>query len=57
MIPLTVECSKLGWIGLRLGFGLSGVTPGHFQGRIEFVKMINPAKGLRLRGMFDQIQW
>jgi len=57
MIPLTVECSKLGWIGLRLGFGLSGVTPGHLQGRIEFVKMINPAKGLRLRGMFDQIQW
>jgi hypothetical protein len=29
----------------------------HLQGRIEFVKMINPAKGLRLRGMFDQIQW
>jgi RNA-directed DNA polymerase len=29
----------------------------HLQGRIEFVKMVNPAKGLRLRGMFHQIQW
>jgi len=31
IIPLTVECSKLGWIGLRFGFGLSGVTPGHLE--------------------------
>jgi hypothetical protein len=29
----------------------------HLQGRIEFVKMVNPTKGLRLREMFDQIQW
>jgi hypothetical protein len=29
----------------------------HLQGRIAFVKMVNPAKGLRLRGIFDQIQW
>jgi hypothetical protein len=29
----------------------------HLQGRIEFVKMVNPAKGVRLREMFDQIQW
>jgi len=29
----------------------------HLRGRVEYVKMVNPAKGLRLRGMFDQIQW
>ena len=29
----------------------------HLRGRVEFVKMVNPAKGERLRGMFDQIQW
>jgi hypothetical protein len=29
----------------------------HLRGRVEFVTMVDPAKGLRLRGMFDQIQW
>lgn len=29
----------------------------HLNGRIAFVESINPAKGLRLRKIFDQIQW
>jgi RNA-directed DNA polymerase len=29
----------------------------HLLGRIGFVAMLNPAKGLRLRRVFDQIQW
>ena len=29
----------------------------HLQGRIAFVSMINPARGQRLRTIFDRIQW
>ena len=29
----------------------------HLQGRIGFVEMLNPAKAVRLRRIFDQIQW
>lgn len=29
----------------------------HLEGRVGFVEMINPAKGRRLRMIFDQIQW
>jgi RNA-directed DNA polymerase len=29
----------------------------HLAGRIGFVEMINPAKGKRLRAIFDKIQW
>ena len=29
----------------------------HLRGRVEFVAMIHPAKGARLRGMLDQIRW
>jgi RNA-directed DNA polymerase len=29
----------------------------HLEGRVGFVEMANPAKGLRLRRILDQIQW
>jgi hypothetical protein len=29
----------------------------HLEGRLAFAEMINPAKGKRLRGIFEQIQW
>jgi hypothetical protein len=29
----------------------------HLQGRVAFVEMINPAKGKRLRNIFEQIPW
>ncbi len=29
----------------------------HLEGRVSFVEMVNPAKGKRLRTIFDQIQW
>ena len=29
----------------------------HLQGRVSFVEMINPARGKRLRDIFDRIQW
>jgi hypothetical protein len=29
----------------------------HLDGRVNFVEMVNPAKGKRLRRIFDQIQW
>ncbi len=29
----------------------------HLEGRIAFVEMVNPAKGRRLRTIFDQIRW
>jgi hypothetical protein len=29
----------------------------HLDGRVAFVEMINPAKGQRLREIFDRIQW
>ena len=29
----------------------------HLDGRISFVEMINPAKGNRLRKIFERIQW
>ncbi len=29
----------------------------HLDGRIAFVEFVNPAKGARLRKIFDQIQW
>jgi RNA-directed DNA polymerase len=29
----------------------------HLEGRVGFVAMINPAKAIRLRTLFDQIQW
>jgi len=29
----------------------------HLQGRVAFVEMINPARGKRLRALFDQVQW
>jgi RNA-directed DNA polymerase len=29
----------------------------HLQGRVSFVEMINPAKGKRLRAIFDRIRW
>jgi RNA-directed DNA polymerase len=29
----------------------------HLEGKISFVEMINPAKGKRLRTIFDQISW
>ena len=29
----------------------------HLEGRIGFVKMINPAKGDRLRKIFERIDW
>lgn len=29
----------------------------HLEGRVAFVEMINPARGTRLRGIFDQIRW
>jgi RNA-directed DNA polymerase len=29
----------------------------HLEGRVGFVEMINPAKGKRLRAIFEQIQW
>jgi hypothetical protein len=29
----------------------------HLLGRVGFVAMLNPAKGLCLRRIFDQIQW
>jgi RNA-directed DNA polymerase len=29
----------------------------HLDGRVGFVEMINPAKGARLRGIFNRIQW
>jgi hypothetical protein len=29
----------------------------HLGGRLAFVEMINPSKGRRLRGIFEQIQW
>jgi len=29
----------------------------HLQGRVSFVEMVNPAKGIRLRKILDRIQW
>jgi RNA-directed DNA polymerase len=29
----------------------------HLDGRIGFVEMVNPAKGIRLRRIFEQIEW
>lgn len=29
----------------------------HLEGRLGFVEMVNPAKGKRLRAIFDRIQW
>ena len=29
----------------------------HLEGRVSFVEMINPAKGRRLRTVFDRIEW
>jgi len=29
----------------------------HLQGRVGFVEMINPAKGKRLRSIYERIQW
>ena len=29
----------------------------HLDGRVGFVEMINPAKGRRLRAIFDRIAW
>jgi len=29
----------------------------HLQGKVSFVEMINPAKGKRLRAIFEQIRW
>jgi hypothetical protein len=29
----------------------------HLEGRVNFVEMINPAKGMRLRKIFEEIQW
>jgi retron-type reverse transcriptase len=29
----------------------------HLEGRVGFVEMINPAKGQRLRALFERIQW
>ena len=29
----------------------------HLEGRVSFVEMINPAKGARLRRVFEQIKW
>jgi len=29
----------------------------HLEGRVGFVEMINPAKGKRLRALFERIQW
>jgi RNA-directed DNA polymerase len=29
----------------------------HLEGRVGFVEAINPAKGQRLRRLFEQIQW
>ncbi len=29
----------------------------HLQGRVTFVEMVNPAKGARLRRIFEQIRW
>lgn len=29
----------------------------HLEGRVAFIEMINPAKGKRLRAIFEQIRW
>jgi hypothetical protein len=29
----------------------------HLQGRVTFVEMVNPAKGARLRRIFEQVRW
>jgi hypothetical protein len=29
----------------------------HLEGRIAFVDMVNPAKGKRLRAIFERIEW
>ncbi len=29
----------------------------HLQGRVAFVASVNPARGSKLRALFDQIQW
>lgn len=29
----------------------------HLDGRVGFVKMVNPAKGARLRRIFERIRW
>jgi hypothetical protein len=29
----------------------------HLAGRVSFVEMVNPAKGMRLRRIFEQIAW
>jgi RNA-directed DNA polymerase len=29
----------------------------HVEGRLNFVEMINPMKGTRLRRIFEQIEW
>ena len=34
-----------------------GAFQSHIEGRVGFVEMANPAKGLRLRRIFDKIQW
>lgn len=30
---------------------------GHLEGRISFVEMVNPAKGRRLRDLFNRLEW
>lgn len=30
---------------------------GHLEGRVAFIEMINPAKGRRLRRLFEQVEW
>ncbi len=37
--------------------GPEGENRAHLEGRVGFVESINPAKGLRLRRIFDQIAW
>ena len=37
--------------------GPGGENRAHLEGRVGFVESINPAKGLRLRRIFDQISW
>lgn len=37
--------------------GPEGQERAHLEGRIGFVESINPAKGLRLRRIFEQINW
>jgi RNA-directed DNA polymerase len=37
--------------------GAGGENRAHLEGRVGFVESINPAKGLHLRRIFDQITW